>query len=114
MIVGGENYEPKEAAFKVSKKAKEHKDHQGYCNYGSDQELVPFSRKMKRGLGKYKGKFPFKCFDYGRVGHFSSKFPYKEKLKRKMTINLETNLKSIRRINSIRKRGYTPKRIVQR
>ena len=33
-------------------------------------------RKMKRGIGKYKGKLPLKCFDYGKIGHFASKFPY--------------------------------------
>ena len=33
-------------------------------------------RKLKRGTGKFKGKLPFKCFNCGKVGHFSSKFPY--------------------------------------
>jgi len=32
---------------------------------------------MERGLGKYKEKIHLKCFNYGRVGNFSSKCPYK-------------------------------------
>ena len=27
----------------------------------------------------YKGKFPFKCLKCGRIGHFSSKYTFKEK-----------------------------------
>jgi hypothetical protein len=33
-------------------------------------------RKMKRGTDKYKDKLPFKSFNYGKVGHFSSKSRY--------------------------------------
>ena len=33
-------------------------------------------RNLKRGIGKYKGKLPLKCFECGRIGHFSSKCPY--------------------------------------
>lgn len=38
--------------------------------------MAHFVRKLKRGSGKYKGKLPFKCFNYGRVGHFASKCAY--------------------------------------
>jgi len=41
-----------------------------------DEEEANFVRKIKRGLGKHKGKVPFICFNYGKVGKFSSKFPY--------------------------------------
>ena len=34
-------------------------------------------RKLKRGTIKYKGKLPLKCFECGRICHFSSKCPYK-------------------------------------
>jgi hypothetical protein len=39
--------------------------------------------KLKKGFGNYKSKFAFKCFDYGRIGHFSSKCPYMKKNKNK-------------------------------
>ena len=35
-------------------------------------------RKRIRGYGKYKGKLPFKCFNLGRIGQFSSKCTFKE------------------------------------
>ena len=38
-----------------------------------------FVRRLKIGSRKYKGKFLFKCFNCGKVGHFASKCPYKEK-----------------------------------
>jgi hypothetical protein len=37
-----------------------------------------FVRRLKKGSGKYQGKFPFKCFNYGKIGHFSSKCPHKK------------------------------------
>ena len=45
------------------------------------EEESNFVRKLKNGFGKYKGKLHFKCFDCGRVGHFSAKCPYKDKNK---------------------------------
>jgi len=49
MIVRKEKFEAKEEAFKVSMKAKEHKDHQYFSSYEYDQEMAQFSRKPKRG-----------------------------------------------------------------
>ena len=43
-----------------------------------------FVEKILHGLGKYKWKVPFKCVDYGRVGHFSSKFPSKERIEKEV------------------------------
>lgn len=37
---------------------------------------------LKKEIGKYNGKFPFKCFNYGRVGHYASKFPFKKEEKK--------------------------------
>jgi hypothetical protein len=36
-------------------------------------------RRLKKGSGKYQGKLPFKFFNCGRIGHFSSKCPHKKK-----------------------------------
>lgn len=38
-----------------------------------------FFSKLKKGQHKYKAKLHFKCFSYGRIGHYANKFPYKEK-----------------------------------
>jgi hypothetical protein len=36
-------------------------------------------RRLKKGSRKYQGKLPFKCFNYGKIGHFASKFPLQKK-----------------------------------
>jgi hypothetical protein len=38
-----------------------------------------FVRRLKKGSGKYQGNFLFKCFKYGKIGHFASKFPHNKK-----------------------------------
>jgi len=35
--------------------------------------------KLKGGPDKYKGNIPFKLFNCGRIGHFSSKCPYEKR-----------------------------------
>jgi hypothetical protein len=42
----------------------------------SDVEEANFIKKLQKGFGKYKGKLPFKCFNCGRIRHFSNKCPY--------------------------------------
>lgn len=37
-----------------------------------------FVSRLKKGIGKYKGELTFKCFNCGRIGHFSSKCTFKE------------------------------------
>ena len=57
----------KEATFKsLSKNQLENLD---------DEEAI-FISKLERGTGKYKVNLPLKCFNYGRIGHFSNKCPY--------------------------------------
>ena len=41
-----------------------------------DDEEALFVSKLKKGTRKYKGKIPLKCFNYGRIGHFSHKWSY--------------------------------------
>ena len=41
----------------------------------NDEEAF-FINKLERGTGKYKGKLPLKCFNCGRIGHFSTKCTY--------------------------------------
>jgi hypothetical protein len=69
----------REATFKASKKMKNKEHKSSDCSScGSDAEEATFVRKLKNGSRKYKGTFPFKCFNYGNVGHFAAKFPYEK------------------------------------
>jgi hypothetical protein len=34
---------------------------------------------LKRGIVKYKGMFPLKCFNCGKIGYFANKCPYAKK-----------------------------------
>ncbi|XP_057866023.2 uncharacterized protein LOC131073574 [Cryptomeria japonica] len=74
-----ETYLKRETIFKASKTVKE-KEHVSYesSEEESDCEAAHFVHKLKRGSGKYKGKLPLKCFNYGKIGHFASKCPYEK------------------------------------
>ena len=41
----------------------------------SDEEYAYFTRKLKIGKGKFKGKLLLICFGCGEVGNFAAKFP---------------------------------------
>ena len=73
----GQNYPSrKEATFKAIKYSKNPKAPSKNHSDISDDEESLFIKKLERGTGKYKGKLPLKCFNYGRIGHFASKCPY--------------------------------------
>jgi hypothetical protein len=67
----------KDAFFKALVKSSKYQDHDSSEHF-SDEEEANFVRKLKRGSIKYKGMLPFKCFHFGKVGHFSSKCPFKK------------------------------------
>jgi hypothetical protein len=50
-----------------------------YQSYISNVEEYKFIKKLQKGFGKYKGKLPFKCFNYGKIRHFANKCPYPKK-----------------------------------
>jgi hypothetical protein len=59
----------KEASFKADQNE----------DFEPDEIEAKFVKRLKKGSCKYKGKLPFKCFNYGRIGHFSNKCPHKGK-----------------------------------
>jgi DNA-directed RNA polymerase subunit N (RpoN/RPB10) len=69
-------------------------------------------RKLQRGSGKYKGMFPFKCFNCGKIGHFASKFHTKKTMLMKKKKKERINLEEITRKNFLRRKYFTQKRIV--
>ena len=78
--LGMDKSSKEEAAFKVIKKTKNQKQtSQANHHEESDVEEANFIKKIQKGSGKYKGKLPFKCFNYGKVGHFATKCPYPKK-----------------------------------
>jgi hypothetical protein len=46
---------------------------------GANEIEAKIVRRLRKGSGKYQGKLPFKCFNYGNIGHFSYKCPHKKK-----------------------------------
>jgi hypothetical protein len=67
-----------ETTFKASKMRQE-KNTNDELSYISDEETAKFIKKLKKGIGKYKGKIPLICFNYGKIGHFANKCPYPKK-----------------------------------
>jgi hypothetical protein len=69
MRISKYKYTTREASFKEDKNIDSELD---------DIEEI-FFRRLKKGSGKYQGKLPIKCFNYGNIGYFAPKFPHKKK-----------------------------------
>ena len=69
MRIGKDKSTTKEASFKVDNNT----------NSEMDVAAAKFVMRLKKGSSKYKGKIPFKCFKCGKIGHFASKCPHKQK-----------------------------------
>ena len=67
----------REAAFKALAKGKEEHNESGHISEEEDE--VNFVKKLQRGSGRFRGKLPFKCFACGRVSHYATKCPHKDK-----------------------------------
>ena len=67
----------REATFKASTKGKEEHNELGHIS--EEEDDVNFIKKLQWGFGRFRGKLPFKCFTCGRVGHYATIFPNKDK-----------------------------------
>jgi hypothetical protein len=74
------NHKKRETTFKESKtNMRKDPKTNDELSYISDEETANFIKKLKKGTGKYKGKIPLICFNCGKAGHFSNKFPHPKK-----------------------------------
>ena len=93
MRIGKDKSTTREASFKADK------------NTDSEMDVTEekFVRRLKKGSSKYKGKIPFKCFNCGKIGHFSSKCPHKQKRQTSDDEEKYTAINTTKRLNIKRK-----------
>ena len=67
--IGRENQSKEETTFKVLKKIEAQKSKLESSSQEEyyDEEEANFIKKLQKGSGKYKDKWPFKCFKCGTV-----------------------------------------------
>jgi hypothetical protein len=84
-----------EMTFKAYKEIKKHdKVFNEDQSKISNEEITNFMKKLKKGTGRYKGKFSLICFNYGKIGHFASKCPYPKQEENENEITLKEQKKS--------------------
>lgn len=88
-----EDPKQRDFSFRYSKKNQRNKNKSTSLTSSSDEEsneeMEKFDYKLKRGIGKYRGKIPLKWFKYGNICHFASKCP--------LNINSEYNSNQVNR-----------------
>ena len=75
----GDPLDTREATFKESPKGKEKEEHNESRQISEEEDEVNFVKKLQQCSRRLRGKLPFKCFSYGRVGHYVAKCPHKDK-----------------------------------
>jgi hypothetical protein len=80
-----ENPYIKETTFKASKRSKKkgkkkEKEHRSNNDISEDdEEMANFVKILNKGTNdRYKGKFPWICFNCDGIGHFANKCPHKK------------------------------------
>ena len=56
---------------------KERKEQEG-SGYVSEEDEINFVKKLQLGIGRFRGKLPFKFFACGTFGHYAAKCPHKD------------------------------------
>jgi len=66
----------REAVFKAAGKG----DYYELGHVSEEEEESNFVKNLQQGIGRFRGKLPFKCFACRRVGHYAVKCPHKDKI----------------------------------
>jgi len=77
----------------------------------TDIEEGKFIRRLKKDTYKYKGKVPFKFFEFGRAGNYALKFPYKKEEKN-LSGKKRTHLTKYSRRKTFKIRDYMQKKMI--